>query len=840
MKRISIHTALWLLICLTFAGCSREITLQEGEFLLNKQRFVGNEQIDTETLESLIPLAQKPNSRPLSFLQLPVTPKIWYLNFGKNTFRPEKVKGKMEEVRKTLEDFPDEAFASTTQNRRYQKLVRRLNRYQENLEIGASAFWRNLGEEPTIISQNQMLETAVKIRKYLQDIGFRDAQVQVLYDSIKRSDKPRINVIYKVQENQPYRMDSIMYDSPDQDLLQVFQRNQHTSFLKKDQRLDQLEVEKEINRLESLARQAGYYNFLGQYIRTYVTNQAGDYQKFLEQKRGDLHVRIDVPPNANRHKIYTIRGVTFKGFDNTLVNRLIQPDTLTLDGVAYITLDKRIPVNFIHRRLLVRPGQVYNSQTILETQRQLSLLNQFQFAGTLFKEVDSTGLDLEIFSPSLDRFTVNANLGPNNIQNIWGGGLTGSLIMRNTLKRLETFEVGGRFSLDGQPALLDRAGFKRSVETGANIALTFPTLILPTRFAQLLALKNPTTQVGVGVNYSVPIWGERFNLKLTQSYSFQPSRFSSVSVSLFDLSLINTNYFTQRAEGLQFYNSLVQLQSEGNNLKITFDPQFVSSVHATYQFNNQNLQKPYSSSRFFRVFLESGGTLLNVWGNQSRLGLIEQFFPIQNANAASDSSRQYFQFVKLNIDFRQYKAISSTSSWAYRVNVGVTNPYGKNRALPYEKNFFAGGSNSVRAWSPRSLGVGSAPPDITSLGNIIPQPGDILLEGSIEYRKKIGQLFGDLQFATFIDAGNIWKWHPVPTKLGQAQFDLSRFYREIAVGTGFGFRLDFTYFLFRLDFGIKVLDPAQPIGQRFVLDNFKLGFNSTYGLLPQIGIGYPF
>lgn len=840
MKRIISHTAHWLLIGLIAGGCSREITLQEGEFLLNKQRFVGQAEIESEVLEGLIPLAQKPNTRPLSFLQLPLTPKIWYLNFGKNIFNRDKALLKQQEFRQAMEDFPIEALASSSQNRKYQKISRKLNRYDENLAVGASAFWRSLGEEPTIISQQQMLETAAKVRKYLQDVGFRDAQVLVELDTLKRSKKPRANLIYRIEEKNPYLIDSIYYDSQDRVFQQILEEARSQSILIPGQRLNQLDVLREKARIELVARQAGYFNFSGQYVRTYVTNESGDYQTFVQKKRGDLHFVIDLPANASRHKAFTLREITFKGFDNTLVNRFIQPDTTFLDGISYITLDKRIPVTFLNRRIPLRPNQQYNSQAILETQRQLGLLNQFQFAGTLFKEVDSTGLNLEIFSPSLDRFTANANVGPNNIQNIWGGGLTGSLVMRNTLKRLETFELGTRFSLDGQPALLDRAGFKRSIETGANLGLTFPTLILPSRFAQLLALKNPTTQIGVGINYSVPIWGERFNLKLTQSYTFQPSRFSSFSLSLLDLSLINTNYFTQRAEGLQFYNSLVQLQEEGNNLKITFDPQFVSSIHATYQFNNQNLQKPYSSSRFFRVFLESGGTLLNVWGNQSRLGLVEQWFPVRNVNVASDSSRAYFQFVKLNIDFRQYKSISAQSSWAYRINIGITSPYGQNRALPYEKNFFAGGSNSVRAWSPRSLGVGSAPPDVTGLGNIIPQPGDILLEGSIEYRKKIGKLFGDLQVATFIDAGNIWKWHPVPTKIGQAQFDFSRFYREIAVGTGFGLRLDFTYFLFRLDFGIKVFDPAQPRGQRFVLDDFRPGFRSAYGLLPQIGIGYPF
>jgi outer membrane protein assembly factor BamA len=162
--------------------------------------------------------------------------------------------------------------------------------------------------------------------------------------------------------------------------------------------------------------------------------------------------------------------------------------------------------------------------------------------------------------------------------------------------------------------------------------------------------------------------------------------------------------------------------------------------------------------------------------------------------------------------------------------------------MPFDKNFFIGGSNSVRAWAPRTLGAGSSKPDITGAGNTIPQPGDILLESSIEYRVKVLHFAGDIQLAGFIDAGNVWKWHQTntPTKLDKANFDFRRFYKEIAVGTGFGLRWDLSYFLFRFDWGIKVFDPSQDKGNRFVLDDFSLRRNQQYGLNWNFGIGYPF
>lgn len=827
-----------------WSGCTRQIQLGEGEFLLKNQRFEGNSFVSSDELQGLIPLAQKPNTRPFSFLNLPFTPKIWYLNFGKNTFNRPKQEIEKERTKEALNTTIETIFQNSVQNRKYQKLSRKLARIEENLTVGSSSLWRSLGEEPTIIRTDQVAETAKKIQKYLQEKGFRDAvvnyQIDTIQSSFSRKNVRKANLIYRITEDLPYLIDSVVYVSQDSALLSIFLNANTLAQVKAGDRMDKALVEEEKSRLELLAKNNGYYNFLSKFIRSYTTNTSGDFEEFKRTKRGNLYFEIDVPPQREKHTKYRIKEVVFKGFDNTILDKSSKPDTLFLNGIQYITLEKRIPVQYIDRRILTRPNDLYKTQNVLESQRQIGFLNQFQFAGTMFQELDSTNLKLEYFSPSIDRFTLNANLGPNNIQNIWGGGLTSGLVMRNTLRRLETIEFGGRFSLEGQPALLDRPGFQRSIETGANIGISFPTLLLPPSLSLKAVQKNPSTKFGVGINYSVPIWGERLNFKLNSSYSFQPTRFSSLSFSLLDLSLVNTNYFTEREEGLQFYTSLLQLQAEGNNLKITFDPQFVSSLNATYQFNNQNLQKPYSSSRFFRIFLESGGTLLNVIGNNSKLALVENLFPVRNNNQASDSSRAYFQFVKLNMDFRKYINLTSRSSWAYRVNVGVTNPYGQNRALPYEKNFFAGGSNSLRAWSPRSLGVGSAPADITEIGNVIPQPGDILLEGSIEYRRHVGQFFGDIQMATFLDAGNIWKWYPVPTKVGQADFDFRRFYKEIALGTGIGFRLDFTYFLFRLDLGIKVFDPAQPVGKRFVLDDFQFGFNNRYGILPQIGIGYPF
>jgi outer membrane protein assembly factor BamA len=191
---------------------------------------------------------------------------------------------------------------------------------------------------------------------------------------------------------------------------------------------------------------------------------------------------------------------------------------------------------------------------------------------------------------------------------------------------------------------------------------------------------------------------------------------------------------------------------------------------------------------------------------------------------------------------------------AYRLNGGAAYSYNSDDVLPYEKYFFAGGSNSVRAWRPRRLGQGSFKPPISS--NIeqngyfnyqFERPGEIIIESSVELRKK---LFGFIEGALFVDAGNVWTFKPLIKKdeegnivdNGNSQFT-KNFFKEIGMGTGFGLRFNFSFLILRFDVGMKVYEPARDEGERFVLDKVKFWKPYSYDKEPviyNIGIGYPF
>ncbi len=820
-------------------SCKNNVSTDNNQYVLWKNVFKGNQKVLDEELRLIIPFSQKENSKPF---ELPITPRVWWYNFGLNNFSLIKNQRKLA---KSFDILSTEKAKPNPSPRKIQKREKRIDRIQENATEGVGWFWRNIGEKEVLFSANIVEETAGKIKKYLYDIGYRDALVLFKIDTLALTNKVKVN--YVIEEGIGYTIDSIQYVIKNEVIDSIMKANLSSTLIFTGNLFDTRKVEEEKIRIEQLLKNNGYYNFNNKYIIHGATNKEGDEALFKTEKKGILRFEI-LDPDNNKHEQFTIEEVVFKAFDPNSSKNITKPDTIIFNDVKFIRIDKGIPLDLISERILTKPFTNYKLKDIMETQRQIGMFNQFAFTSTQIRTIGKNQLGVEYFAPLLEKYTFGISPGINNIYNdgttFFGFGVPVSLIARNRFHKLETIEAAMRASYEGQPSPINsssKPNIRGSLELGINLNITLPSNRFFGKSFNQLSLKNPRTILGLGYNYSEPFWGKRLNFRLNTNYSIQLNKNAFVYLSLLDANLINTSYSNNKS-GRDFYNGLLELQQQGNNLKVTFDPQFVSSLNANYVLNNQNPSRPFSNSRFFRLFVESGGTVLNFLENKDRLGIIEKIFPLNQPENSQDSIRAYFRFLKINADFRRNVNITQKSSYAYRVNLGVTNPYGANRSLPFDKNFFIGGSNSMRAWAPRTLGTGSSPSDTTLSGNTIPQPGDILFETSLEYRLKVIRFAGDIQIAGFIDAGNIWKWHPnpAPNKIDKANFDLNRFYKEIAVGTGFGIRWDLSYFLFRFDWGIKVVDPSRIVGQRFVLDEFTLRRNQIYGLNWNFGIGYPF
>ncbi|MEL7147372.1 MAG: BamA/TamA family outer membrane protein, partial [Bacteroidota bacterium] len=247
---------------------------------------------------------------------------------------------------------------------------------------------------------------------------------------------------------------------------------------------------------------------------------------------------------------------------------------------------------------------------------------------------------------------------------------------------------------------------------------------------------------------------------------------------------------------------------------------------ATYSYTRSSEKKKQGT--YLNFNLDTSGNLL---------GLLTGSYTGRDRDNSQLFGQPYAQYVKGSIDLRKQWQVGPRKGIFSKVVLGVGIPYGNSEQLPYTKQFFAGGANSIRAFPARGIGPGTYVSD--NEGNLlfIDQSGDIKFESSLEYRTHI---YGVIKGALFVDAGNIWLLNEDEQRPG-GQFRADDFLSQIAIGSGAGIRLDFGYFVVRFDlaFPIRrvagekagwVLNEVNPLSKDWRRDNMIL----------NIAIGYPF
>jgi outer membrane protein insertion porin family len=499
----------------------------------------------------------------------------------------------------------------------------------------------------------------------------------------------------------------------------------------------------------------------------------------------------------------------------------------------------------LSQRVFIRPEELYSRSNTLNTQRQLGNIEAFKFININY-DTSNGKFIANIFASPLARYEWSNEAGLNVTQGYPGPFYITSFKKRNVFKSMETFDLSGRFGFEGVASATESSNNYTSTEAGLNASLTFPQFIWP--FKERLRFKfahyNPKTKFTIGYAFTDRPEYRRTAISVNGTYTWQNNRNRTYALTPLNLGVIDTANLSTG------FKDLLAQQAElgNNNLINAFRPSFVNSIIFAVTWNLNNYGNVEENSGYIRAQIESGGTIWNF---------IEPKF-------ISDLKLEYFKYIRFSLDMRRVDPLDKNTVLAYRFNSGFAYAYGDNQSLPYEKFFFAGGSNSVRAWRPRRLGPGSAKPrestDKESDGFFdydIEKPSEILLEASVELRQK---LFAFVSGAIFIDAGNVWSFQPVNTKDAdgniiqdnRSQFKINRFYKEFGVGTGFGLRLDFSFLILRFDVGIKVYDPARDSGDKFVLRDARfwkpyatLGEDGQYHsfkepVIYNVGIGFPF
>lgn len=340
--------------------------------------------------------------------------------------------------------------------------------------------------------------------------------------------------------------------------------------------------------------------------------------------------------------------------------------------------------------------------------------------------------------------------------------------------------------------------------------------------------------------------GSRMILNLLFNYQRRPDFTRTLARGSFGFDWNSTT--TQHVDLRILELSVIRIPSRSADfaafLQQTNDPVFVNSYtdhlilnlpKITYTWNTQG-QKATRNVKFFRSILEAAGWPLGI-GDRPTLR-----DTLTGKDYRTLFGIRYAEFVKLDNDFRINRTLHDRSSVAFRVAAGVGVPFSNLEVLPFETAFFGGGANGLRAWQARSLGPGSYTAPLFAYDRV----GEVRLEANFEYRFK---LIGYLEGALFTDVGNIWNRRKDPARPG-AEFELGDFLSELAVGTGFGARLNFDFFIVRFDLGMQTKDPSLPIGERwlfqpkdrYIAEQAALGnvvdYRARFNF--NLGIGYPF
>lgn len=703
---------------------------------------------------------------------------------------------------------------------------------------------RNL-EKPVIYDSMQTKESVKRMLSYLNNQGYFYATVNYK-ESIKRQ---KATVTYKVNTGKNFVINKIYYEIPDTNILKVVKEGENLSIIKTGLAYKQELLGSERERLLRLVRNAGYYKFDRDAIefeidtlhKTLFRNLMNPFEgivnvynerKGMDRPKMDISVRIwNAEDSSIRYQKYVIDSVIaypdypVYGNNADSMFKAIQHNDLTIRYRQDI-----LKPSVLGRSVLLKKGEIFSQQRTNDAINRLYDLGAWQFVTLQYRERKDTPntLSTYIFLTPKRRQEIGANFEISTSSDyLIGSGVSLNYKHLNIARSATQLSV----SLNTGVELIRSQGawMLQSQEIGGQVSLIFPRFITPFNIAQgtRSAVK---TRLTAGVDYLTR--SSKFyisNINASFGYEWNASAYKRWIVKPISLNYVGVNLNSV------FKETVV---NENPYLKRSFEPAFIGGENVTYIYsNNDALHKNHYS--YFRANVEESGAWLNginsLWGSIASNG----------NDLESMTNMPIANFVKLEADYRHYWTLTSHTLLATRSYGGVGIPYGKSDVMPYIRQFTAGGPNSIRAWRLRTLGPGEFKDSSLTASTFPDQTGDMKLEGNIEYRFDLLRLFDgsvNLKGATFLDIGNIWMLRKDTTRPG-GEFKLSNLYRDLAVGTGAGLRLDFSFFLIRMDWGIPVKVPYFTGNKNgWYLSQWQLGSADWRrdNIIWNVAIGYPF
>ena len=688
---------------------------------------------------------------------------------------------------------------------------------------GLNNWLREIGEEPVIFSQAATNETINQLKHNLKNIGYYDAIVD---DTITFSRK-RASVTYRVNFGAPYVVDQVRLTNPemvtDQAIRNFIHRDSSSSLLKPGMRYDLEVLRLERMRVSNYLRDQGYYGFSREYVYFQADTLKGNHKV-------DLWMRIANPKDAvsdatklSFHPLYRIGAINIITDFNTAEylrdpkSYLASSDTVVYQGTSCVFKNKlSLKPSILHSSVAFKSGSLFNQTLVDKTIESFSSLRNFKQIKVNFIPSDNPGDSIQklncqiLLSPMIRQSYDVALEGTYSSGNI---GMAGNLIYknRNLLHGAESFEL----KFKGAVEFLANAvsDFNRMVEFGVDARLEVPRSWIPLSSRKLTVFGKPHASVNLSYNYQRRPDFTRTIANAAYGYNWKSA------LSRHQINIIEFNYVNVTQMSDKFYQII-----KGTYVENSFRSHMVPAFNYTYTFSNQEVNKQ-KSFFYIRLRPEIAGSVFYGYNR-----LTDKQKP---ENGYLLFKTPFSQYAEADIDLRYHWVLNTTNKMAFRFFAGAGYPYGNSDAMPFEKKYFSGGSSGIRAWQVRSLGPGTYVIPDDQKGLYPNQLGDIKLEANAEYRF---DLFSIIKGANFLDIGNIWAINSSDDRIGSV-FKATSFMKEIAVGTGFGIRADLSYFIGRLDLGIKLRDPGTPSGPQWILSYRKYQWSD---LVLNFGIGYPF
>lgn len=686
---------------------------------------------------------------------------------------------------------------------------------------------RRLGQAPVIYDPELTAASANQLKLALVNQGYMDTEVSV--DTV--TDGKKIEVDYHITPGEPHYIAGITYTIPDDSLRNIIMNDSSEFILHNGALFNRNDMEEERTKIATRLREKGYFGFNKEYI-TYTADTTEN------NKAVDLTLNV-MPPYENnriagytRHRPFYIRSIyvitDYDPMKRHDLSEYQQEDTVTHKGINILYGDEHyLRASIIDDNCFIKIGEKYNSADVDRTYQSLGRLGILKYVNIAFEQAGEHDgklwLDSYILLTKAKPQSVSVSLEGTNSEGDLGFGVETTYQHRNIAKGSEllTAKLGINYeSISGDISGLVN---NRYAEYSGEVNINFPKFIFP--FLKKSFRQKIRANTEFGTTFSYQERPEYTRVIAGAGWKYKWTEQGSMISHTFDLLDINYVYLPQITDSF-----LDEIAPDNPLLRYSYEDHFI--MRTGYSFYYTNKKATHGIGNFvyqpdiytIRAGIETAGNILNLFSHITNQKKDPQ------ADAYKVLGIQYSQYVKLNADYSINHSFDRRNSLVFHAGAGVAVPYGNTTILPFEKRFYSGGANSVRGWSVRTLGPGSYNSN-NSVSSFMEQCGDIRLDLNLEYRAR---LFWVFELAAFIDAGNIWTIRSYENQPGGV-FKFNEFYKQIAVAYGLGLRMNFNYFLLRLDCGMKAVNPAE--GQeRFPL--IHPDFGRDFAL--HFSVGYPF